>query len=136
MNNVPFLCTKLFEKRGHYSRGDIIQRGTLFKEIRYIAKKIIKETASSMIKAQNIYFCSVVTLWDNTRPLDMSEKLVILHRDVSLEGKKKSRQYRTNRLGSAHTFSSKWAHMSREQKNLLGCQRQHRQPFTKWPIFV
>ena len=25
----------LFQKRGHYSRGDIIQGGTLFKEIRY-----------------------------------------------------------------------------------------------------
>ena len=36
LNNVPFLCTKLFKKRGHYSRGDIIQRGTLFKEIRYV----------------------------------------------------------------------------------------------------
>jgi hypothetical protein len=34
LNNVPFLCTKLFQKRGHYSRGDIIQGGTLFKEIR------------------------------------------------------------------------------------------------------
>ena len=27
MNNVPFLSTKLFQKRGHYSRGDIIQGG-------------------------------------------------------------------------------------------------------------
>ena len=35
MNNVPFLCTKLFQKRGHYSRGDIIQGRTLFKEIWY-----------------------------------------------------------------------------------------------------
>ena len=34
MNNVPFLCTKLLQKRGHYSRGDIIQGRTLFKEIR------------------------------------------------------------------------------------------------------
>ena len=34
LNNVPFLCTKLFQKRGHYSKGDIIQGGTLFKEIR------------------------------------------------------------------------------------------------------
>ena len=50
-----------------------------------------------MIKAQNIYFCSVVTLWDNTRPLDMSEKLVILHRDVSLEGKKN--QGNTEQIG-------------------------------------
>ena len=31
-----FFCTKLFEKRGHYSRGDIIQGRTLFKEIRYL----------------------------------------------------------------------------------------------------
>ena len=36
MNNVPFLCTKLFQKRGHYSRGDIIQERALFKEIRYL----------------------------------------------------------------------------------------------------
>ena len=36
MNNVPFLCTKLFQKKGHYSRGDIIQGGTLFEEIRYV----------------------------------------------------------------------------------------------------
>ena len=26
LNNVPFLCNKLFQKRGHYSRGDIIFR--------------------------------------------------------------------------------------------------------------
>ena len=26
LNNVPFLCTKLFQKRGHYSSGDIILR--------------------------------------------------------------------------------------------------------------
>ena len=25
-----FLCTKLFQKRGHYSRGDIIQGGDIF----------------------------------------------------------------------------------------------------------
>ena len=30
-----FLYTKLFQKRGHYSRGDIIQGRTLIKEIRY-----------------------------------------------------------------------------------------------------
>ena len=35
LNNVPFLCTKLFQKKGHYSRGDIIQGRTLFQEIRY-----------------------------------------------------------------------------------------------------
>ena len=35
LNNVPFLCTKLFQKRGHYSRGDIIQVGTLLKAIWY-----------------------------------------------------------------------------------------------------
>ena len=38
LNNVPFLCTKLFFKRGHYSRGDIIQGRTLFMEIRYVYK--------------------------------------------------------------------------------------------------
>jgi hypothetical protein len=27
LNNVPFLCTKFFFKRGHYSRGEIIQGG-------------------------------------------------------------------------------------------------------------
>ena len=27
LNNVPFLCTKLFQKRGHHSREDIIQGG-------------------------------------------------------------------------------------------------------------
>ena len=32
-------CSHL--KRGHYSRGDIIQRGTLFKEIRYFLRKKI-----------------------------------------------------------------------------------------------
>merc|ERR1712051_1103888 len=37
LNNVPFLCTKLFQKRGHYSRGDIIQGRTLIKEIRYLS---------------------------------------------------------------------------------------------------
>ena len=36
LNDVPFLCTKLLQKRGHYSRGDIIQGRTLIKEIRYI----------------------------------------------------------------------------------------------------
>ena len=36
LNNVPFLCTNLFQKRGHYSRGDIIQGRTLIKEIRYV----------------------------------------------------------------------------------------------------
>ena len=36
LNNVPFLCTKLFQKRGHYSRGDIIQGRILIKEIRYV----------------------------------------------------------------------------------------------------
>ena len=36
LNNVPFLCTKLFQKRGYYSRGDIIQGRTLIKEIRYL----------------------------------------------------------------------------------------------------
>ena len=30
------LTTKCFQKRGHYSRGDIIQGRSLFKEIRYI----------------------------------------------------------------------------------------------------
>ena len=38
MNNVPFLCTKVFQKRGHYSRGDIIQGRTLFKEGHYLRK--------------------------------------------------------------------------------------------------
>ena len=41
LNNVPFLCTKLFQKRGHYSRGDIIQVGTLFKEIWYLHKHTV-----------------------------------------------------------------------------------------------
>ena len=36
LNNVPFLCTKLFQKRGNYSRGDIIRGRTIFKEIRYM----------------------------------------------------------------------------------------------------
>ena len=36
LNNVHFLCTNLFQKRGHYSRGDIIQGGILYKEMRYI----------------------------------------------------------------------------------------------------
>ena len=36
LNNVPFLCTKLFQKRGHYSTGDIIQGRTLSKEIWYV----------------------------------------------------------------------------------------------------
>jgi hypothetical protein len=31
LNNVPFLCNKLFQKRGHYSRGDIMQGNTVFK---------------------------------------------------------------------------------------------------------
>ena len=46
LNNVPFLCTKLFQKRGHYSKGDIIQGGTLFKEIRYVfcKKEILAKT--------------------------------------------------------------------------------------------
>ena len=30
-----FLCTKLFQKRGHYSRRDIIQGKALFKEMWY-----------------------------------------------------------------------------------------------------
>ena len=30
LNNVPFLCTKLLQK------GDTVQGGTLFKEIRYL----------------------------------------------------------------------------------------------------
>ena len=38
MNNVPFLCTKLFQKRGHYSRGDIIEGGTLLKGNTVITK--------------------------------------------------------------------------------------------------
>ena len=52
MNNVPFLCTKLFQKRGHYSRGDIIQGGnTVHKlEIWYLlvqapSKKVTSSTA-------------------------------------------------------------------------------------------
>ena len=50
MNNVPFLCTKLFQKRGHYSRGDIIQGGALFKEIRYVFfKKKLTQTLSAYI---------------------------------------------------------------------------------------
>ena len=36
LNNVPFLCTTLFQKRGHYSRGDIIQGRTIFKVIQYL----------------------------------------------------------------------------------------------------
>jgi hypothetical protein len=36
LNNVPFLCTKLFQKRGHYSRGDNIPGRKLFIEIRYL----------------------------------------------------------------------------------------------------
>ena len=36
LKNVPFLFTNLFQKRGLYSRGDIIQGRTLFKEIRYM----------------------------------------------------------------------------------------------------
>ena len=36
LNNVPFLCTKPFQKRGHCSCGDIIQGRTLYKEIRYL----------------------------------------------------------------------------------------------------
>ena len=34
-----FLCTKLFQKREHYSRGDIIQGRILFKEIWYFCLK-------------------------------------------------------------------------------------------------
>jgi hypothetical protein len=33
----------LFQKRGHYSRGDIIQGRTLFKEIWYVPHEITKE---------------------------------------------------------------------------------------------
>ena len=33
LNNVPFLCTKLFQKSGHYLRGNIVQGGASFKEI-------------------------------------------------------------------------------------------------------
>ena len=36
-----FLCTKLFQKRGHYSRGEIIQGGTLFKGGHYSSGDII-----------------------------------------------------------------------------------------------
>ena len=32
-----------FQKRGHYSRGDIIQEGTLFKEIRYIEIPLVSD---------------------------------------------------------------------------------------------
>ena len=35
-HSVPFLCTTLFQKEGHYSRGDIIKGRTLIKEIRYL----------------------------------------------------------------------------------------------------
>ena len=42
LNNVPFLCTKLFQKRGYYSRGDIIQGRTLIKEIRQQDSKLHK----------------------------------------------------------------------------------------------
>ena len=42
-----FLCTKLFQKRGHYSRGDIIQGRTLFKEIRYNTELDFKITLTS-----------------------------------------------------------------------------------------
>jgi hypothetical protein len=31
-----FYVLSFFKKRGHYSRGDIIQGGPLFKEIRYM----------------------------------------------------------------------------------------------------
>ena len=31
-----YVCTKLFQNGGNYSRGDIIQGRTLFKEIRYV----------------------------------------------------------------------------------------------------
>jgi hypothetical protein len=32
LNIVPFLCTKLFQKRGHYLRGDIIQGRKLLRK--------------------------------------------------------------------------------------------------------
>ena len=40
MNNVTFLCTNLFQNRGHYSSKDIIEGRTLCKEIRYIIFRI------------------------------------------------------------------------------------------------
>ena len=50
LNNVPFLCTMLFQKKGHYSRGDIIQGRTLFKKIRYIFWAIQRRSDSSYCK--------------------------------------------------------------------------------------
>ena len=51
-----FLYTKLFQKRGHYSRGDIIQRGTLFKEIRTWIWDIFKISARAVFE--------VIEFWD------------------------------------------------------------------------
>ena len=58
LNNVPSLCTKLFQKRGHYSRGYIIQGGTLFKKIRDVHKALI---LSGLIKWLMIDFILICT---------------------------------------------------------------------------
>ena len=60
-----FLCTKLFQKRGLYSREDIIQRGTLFKEIRYattlvgsmkqkLQRKLVPRTSQQVKRRHNL----------------------------------------------------------------------------------
>ena len=44
-----FYVVSFFQKRGHYLRGDIIQGGTLFKEIRYLGIKHYKKANKTEI---------------------------------------------------------------------------------------
>ena len=52
LNNVPFFMSKLFPKMGYYSRGDIIQERTFFKEIGYLLLQ--RESGTGMTEVNNL----------------------------------------------------------------------------------
>ena len=59
MNNDPFSCTKLFQKRGHYSKENIVQGGGGH----YLRKYCIVKKFSSIYKqfSNLIFFCRKFT---------------------------------------------------------------------------
>ena len=78
LNNVPFLCTKGFQKRGHYSRGDIIQGRTLFKEMRQLDFLQIAFDFKMGNLETRTKLANVNTLQDVVELIRNSKKIIIL----------------------------------------------------------
>ena len=73
MNKVSFLCTKLFQKRGHYSREDIIQGNTVSMVIQKKttdAVKIAKNPCNAKLAKK---YCNISKVWNLKLKQDKSK---------------------------------------------------------------